>query len=468
MNKNMNNSSSSRLPKLFTIKFRLTVWYILILALVLVCFSLVLYWDMERSMYHEAGLLLDTQARQLLSGLEAEEDRVYLPEIQDLTASGTLAAFYDVNGSLLDGSPKDNIIPTQITPTQQSSLARNQGSDWNVLTVPVTQNGKTLGWLRLARSLDTEEHALQRLLAILLFIVPFTLLVASGGGYFLAWKALAPIDRITRTAQDIGRGDISQRLGWRKTNDEIGRLASTFDEMLNRLEQSFKRQQQFTADASHELRTPIAVIRAQAEQALSKEHSAGEYLHALEIINQQSERMGDLVGQLLFLARSDAGEEALQKETFDLQQLVEISVEEMKEKADSKGIELQYENHGNSLSFYGDQSRLIQLLSNLLDNAIKYTLPGGKVTVSAMQNKGNILLLVRDTGIGIPVEQQLHIFERFYRVDRSRSRIDGSTGLGLAICRQIAEAHGGCISVDSKPGNGSTFIVNFPVNTSSD
>ncbi|HHY38344.1 MAG TPA: HAMP domain-containing protein [Clostridia bacterium] len=445
-----------------TVKLRLTLWYVLILTVVLVGFSTLLVWNLRQSMYRQADALLKAQAAQLLAEVEAENGRIRLPEIQEITATGTLAAFYDTSGRKVDGAWLKDLLPAQITPTIGCFIQKEKSGDWLVSTSRVQEGEEVLGWLRLVRSLETEERTRERLITILLLAVPLTILGASGGGYFLARKALSPIDAITNTARTISRGNLSERVGGPGTNDELGRLAATFDEMLDQLERNFKRQQQFTADASHELRTPIAIIRAQAEEALSKNHSVEEYKDALEVIHQQAERMSRLVRQLLFLARSDSGQEVLQKETVDVSQLVEIVAEEMGQMAASKGVELTTVLCGKPLELYGDQSKLVQLLVNLVDNAIKYTPTGGRVTISARQKENALELQVTDTGIGIPKEHQEHVFERFYRVDKARSSDTGGTGLGLAICRWIAEAHGGSINVDSEPGRGTTFTVHLP------
>jgi heavy metal sensor kinase len=290
---------------------------------------------------------------------------------------------------------------------------------------------------------------------------PVTLALASFGGAFLAGRALSPIDKLTRLARRVSAKDLSQRLNLRLPDDEVGRLARTFDEMIARLDDAFRRQRQFTADASHELRTPLTAIKGQVEVALRRRRDAAAYREVLQAVNEEVDRLIRLVGSLLTLARADAGQIPIALETVSLPELVAGAVEQVDPVAKQRDIELSA-SAGPAVTLQADEDLLLQLLLNLLDNAIKHTPAGGRVTVGWRVNGRQVELWVRDTGVGIAGEHLAHIFDRFYRVDKARSRAEGGVGLGLSICRWIAEAHGGHISVRSAPGQGSTFTAGLP------
>jgi heavy metal sensor kinase len=287
------------------------------------------------------------------------------------------------------------------------------------------------------------------------------LAVAGGGGVFLAGRALKPVDRMARSAQDIEESDLSRRIPV-QSKDELGRLASTLNQMIERLEKAFKRQRQFTGDASHELRTPLTVIQAEATLALEKERPASEYRQSLDVVSHEAKHMSRVIDQLLTLARADSGNEHLLLEEIDLRDLlVDLSVD-AEILCRDKGLEFRLEPMG-SVRVKGDRARLRELFLNLLGNAIRYTTSGGTVSLSLTRDGDTAVAAVTDTGIGIPEKDIPFIFERFYRVDKARARQEGGAGLGLAICRYIAEVHGGAIKVESHVGRGSTFSVWLPV-----
>jgi heavy metal sensor kinase len=292
--------------------------------------------------------------------------------------------------------------------------------------------------------------------------MPITLILAGIGGLLIAGRALAPVDSVTRLARRISAEDLSGRLDLSLPNDELGRLARTFDEMIARLDAAFRRQRQFTGDASHELRTPLTALKGQVEVALARPRSPEEYQAVLRVVNEEVDRLIHLVGSLLTLARADAGEIGLAREPISLGDAVEGAVEQLEPMATQSGITLRLDA-GPETTIEADESLLLQLLLNLIDNAIKYTPTGGDVRVGWGVERSAAFVTVHDSGIGIAASDLPHIFERFYRVDKARSRSEGGTGLGLAISRWIVEAHGGEISATSQPDKGSTFTVRLPL-----
>jgi len=452
-----------------SIRVRLTLWYVALLAVILLAFSGVLYLSLSRSLRQEMDLTLTTEAGRLIAAMDFENGAPQLGEGPDNLRIGTVAALYDTSGRhLVAYDPRQPLppLPQALSIAAQGgqtfvTAALQDGTQWRVLTTPVTENGVQIAILQVGRPVAEVDATLRQLALLLALAVPSTLVVASAGGLFLAGRALDPIDRITRAAAAIGAEDLSRRLNFRG-RDEVGRLAATFDRMLDRLERAFQRQRRFTADASHELRTPLTMLASQIDVALEQDRTPAEYQELLASLREDATRMTQLVSELLTLARADAGQQLLTREDLDLAELVHSVVEAMQGLAVQRNVELT-EHIPAQVSALGDQTRLTQLLINLVDNALRYTPAGGRVTVGVMQQGGWAELCVADTGVGIAAEHLPRLFERFYRADPARARADGGSGLGLAIAQWIAQAHGGEIGVESESGRGSRFTVGIPL-----
>jgi heavy metal sensor kinase len=452
------------------IRVRLTLWYVALLAVILVAFSGLLYVNLARSLRGELDMTLSSEAARLIGSMDVENGAPQLGDAPDNLRIGTVAALYDRSGTrLLAYDPRQPLpaLPDALSDGAQghatfTTAALSDGTQWRVLTTPVTENGIPLGILQVGRPVAQVDVTLNQLALALVLTIPLTLLVASAGGLFLASRALNPIDRITRAAAGIGAEDLSRRLNFRGSRDEVGRLAATFDRMLDRLEAAFKRQRQFTADASHELRTPLTMLTSQIDVALERKRSPIEYEELLRSLREDSARMTQLVGELLTLARADAGQQLLSREDLDFSEVVRSVAESMRPLAARRGIELN-EQLQPGVAISGDQTRLTQLAINLVENALRYTPPGGNVTVRVSADAGWAELRVGDTGVGIAPEHLPHVFERFYRADPSRARDEGGAGLGLAIVQWVTQAHGGQISVESELGRGTTFRVRLPL-----
>jgi heavy metal sensor kinase len=286
------------------------------------------------------------------------------------------------------------------------------------------------------------------------------LLVGLAGGWLVSGRILKPIQAISETASAISETNLSERIDTEAVDRELAELAEVLNETFTRLEAAFARQVRFTADASHELRTPLAIIRSQAELALARPRTVEHYRQAIESCLRACQRMTELVEELLMLARADAGKLDLESRPIDLKRVVNDVLVLMRPLADSKKVRI--ETDLKTAPLVGDAGRLGQVVTNLVSNAIQYNRPGGSVRIHLSTENGSTQLAVEDTGCGIPQEDRPHLFERFYRTDKARSRASGGHGLGLAISKSIVEAHGGTLEFQSEPGHGSKFTVRLP------
>jgi heavy metal sensor kinase len=377
------------------------------------------------------------------------------------TSNGFYYVVWQADGSLLASSakaPPDVPMPEENKPAQrgpgdhQGPAARSRG-EFRELGLCFPFGDRAV----VGRSMSPDLAAMHRL-ALWLFTAGASVLsLGLAGGWWLATRAIRPIEDISATAVKIAGGDLSQRINATDTESELGRLAGVLNSTFARLEAAFAHQVRFTADASHELRTPVAVILSQTQTALSRERGAAEYRETLEACQRAAQRMRKLIESLLELARLDAGQEPIRQQKFDLSRVARDCVELVRPLATERGVQIHCQLA--PIECLGDAERMGQVVTNLLSNAIHFNHEKGEVRVRTHGENGNAFLTVEDTGVGIPAEDLPHIFERFYRVDKSRSRIQGKTGLGLAICKAIVEAHGGTLEVKSQPGAGSAFVV---------
>src|SRR5258708_13948399 len=294
---------------------------------------------------------------------------------------------------------------------------------------------------------------------------PLLLLLASGGGYWLSRRALAPVDAIVGSARKISGTNLNSRLQKLNTGDELQRLSDTLNEMLERIESAFLRVTQFTADASHELRTPISLIRTDAELALRHPRDEAEYKESLRHILKEAERTTVLIEELLSLARSDSGRETLNMHPVQLNDTLRGLLDGWRQVATIRTLQFSDSIHAQDFFVMGDEAALRRLFDILLDNAFKYTASPGSVRLSLEQQGGNAASTVQDSGVVISTEDQGRIFERFYRVDKARSRDRGGAGLGLSIAQWLVAQHRGSIEWESRPGEGPMFRVFLPLTT---
>lgn len=311
------------------------------------------------------------------------------------------------------------------------------------------------------RSIAADRSALRRFALWLLAAGGTVLALGLGGGWYLTTRAIRPIDEISATAAKIAAGDLSQRINTADTDNELGRLAGVLNSTFARLEAAFAQQARFTADAAHELRTPVTVMLTHTQNALATECPSEDHREAFAACQRAAQRMRRLIESLLQLARLDAGQEPMRREPFDLSQAAGECVALIRPLAAERSIEVECDLP--PVTCIGDAERIGQVVTNLLTNAIQYNHPRGRVLLRARAEHGLAVLSVSDTGPGIAAEDLPHVFERFYRADKSRSTAAGRTGLGLAISKAIVEAHGGALEVSSSPGAGTTFTLRLPL-----
>ena len=457
-----------------SVRTRLTLWYGGVLALSLIAFAFLIYYA-AAAIFHERQdeSLLSTALTVASAYVEefaevhsvAEAGQVVLGE---LTFPNRYVQLTDVEGRAIASSR--NLSGTVISiPSPALSEARQRGSAFatvnglRVTVVPLSSD-KQLGFATVAEPLSVIDEGLRRLRRDFLGGVPVVLLLASAGGYFLARKSLSPIASMNRQTQRISAESLSSRLDVANPRDELGRLATTINDLLTRLENSFQERQRFIADASHELRTPLSVLRGETEVALGKPRTVDEYQESLSLIKDEAERLSRIVEDLFLLARQPIEATATSiREPMTLNNAVRDCARAAEVLAKQKGIRLKTQNHIEPIVINGDEELIKRMILNLLDNAVKYTPERGEISVALVRKNGNVEIVVRDTGIGIPQSAQQQVFDRFYRVDKTRSRELGGAGLGLSIVAWIVAAHGGKIGIDSTPGVGSTFTVELPL-----
>jgi heavy metal sensor kinase len=280
------------------------------------------------------------------------------------------------------------------------------------------------------------------------------------GGWWLAARAIRPVEQIAATAARISRGKLSERIEMAEGESELGRLAAVLNDTFAKLDAAFAQQVRFTADAAHELRTPVAVVLSDTQHALARERTAPEYRETIEVCQRAARRMEGLIESLLTLAQLGAPTQAMAPTVCDLAEVAREGMEAIRSLAVERKVTIATDLA--AAPCVADAGKMSQVVTNLLANAVKYNRDGGEVRVATVANGASVRLTVSDTGLGIAAEHLPHIFERFYRGDPSRNRETGGAGLGLAICKTIADAHGGRITVESEPGAGTTFTVELP------
>ncbi|HLK61856.1 MAG TPA: heavy metal sensor histidine kinase [Bryobacteraceae bacterium] len=462
-----------------SLRFQLAAWYLAFFSLLFVLFGAFLYGTLARALEKRIDEALTAQvqttARIFQDELEETPGKVRQAAREAVSETrfdgGTVAIFQ--GGSLLEAS---TAVPSSSLDAAAAQIAAGSAAD-QLLSLPhFGKNGARAAIHRAViegadpgitclilavQPLDSVAASLQVVRRVLFVGMPLLLALAGVGGYWLTTRRLAPLSWMAEQAHRITGNNLDTRLEIGNAAQELSMLSESFNELLSRLDQSFAGMKRFVADASHELRTPISVIRGEADVALSHERSPAEYRETLAIILDESRRLSRLVDDLLNLARADAGHVRIQPQDLYLNDLLADCCRSVQSLASARKIHLECQPAGD-VPYRGDEELLRRLVVNLLDNAIRYTPPGGKVSAGLEANGNEVRVRVADTGIGIGPDAAPHVFERFYRADKARSRADGGFGLGLAIVKWIAESHHGAVELSSQPEMGSVFTVTLP------
>ena len=484
------------LKRFNSVRFRITLWYAAVLAVTLTLFSLLVYNSLAKSLDENMDQLLSYRAEGVADALEAylETERIEVGRHSADAAKG--GVFYKIAPELVrlhTEDPKQTAIALRILDASGAELLSSAGSSgapdlpertikdalkgsaaydtikvedeegvestFRSYTTPADAGtGGAVYIVQSYRSTYHNQFALKNLRMMMAALVPLIVLLTGAFGMFFARVALRPVADMARTIRQITAESLSLRLKPPATRDETRELADLFNAMLARLEDSFLSEKRFIQDVSHELKTPLTILKGELEVALKKARTTGEYAAILQSNLEETEKMSKIVGDLLTLARFDNREVRLEHARVDLRELLGKTVESLSGVARKEGVTVEL-SPGDGPEVDGDTGQLNRLFLNLLDNAIKYSPAGGKVSVSVYKEGHRPAVKIADTGAGIPVEDLPHIFKRFYRADAARS--SGGFGLGLAIARSIAEAHGAEIKAESAPGHGSAFTIIF-------
>ena len=461
-----------------SIRSKLTAWYVLLLGIILVLFSILLFFFLSKSLNESIDNSLTLSARIVARSTQINNSRTPFPGLDlffdQFMGFGRDKSYKIYDGSGNIGSLSKNFDGSQFPLSETAySAALKGGTSYEtftiadnhpirVITMPVIRGGKLANLVQVGTSKKVVVDTLKNLKIILWTAVPAVLLLTALIGRFIARRALNPVAKITQTAKDIGSGaNLSQRIPVPEVKDEIGELALTFNSMMDRLESSFSQMRQFSSDASHELRTPLTVLKGQSELTLGKERKPKEYQEVISSNLEEIQYMSKVLEDLFMLSKSDENQIALDFESVDLKSLIEEICRHAEMIASEKNIKIIIA-YLEKIQVYGDPVRLRQMIWNVIVNGIKYTQPDGEVKISLQEKKDSALIIIQDNGIGISNSDLPLIFNRFYRVDKARSREEGGTGLGLSICKFIVDTHKGSIDIESKLGEGTKFKIKLP------
>ena len=462
-----------------SIRARLTLWYtglltVTILLLGASAYSLLGYSlarDIDRALQGVAVALAEQPSRSRLPAVSPDIDAIF----RRFFGISPWDRYVERRHPWSDRTPQESPSGTGRLPLSAQALNRASAGletfetleglgpyPVRVLTHPVREAGRITSLIQVGMSLESVSVTRRRFLLVMAAVLPLAVLLAGSGGWLLARRALRPVDQMTEAARRISAEHLDERVHTTGTGDELDRLAATLNDMLGRLDVTFRQIRQFSADASHELQTPLTILQGELEVALRAPRTPDEYRRVLTSALEESGRIARLVEGLLLLSRADAGVLRMDHQPVDLARLVAEVCEHSQVLAKARGVTLDL-GPLTPVTIQGDHQHLRRLLLNLVDNGLKYTLAGGRVTLALHQDGAWAVLRVADTGIGLAPGEQERIFQRFYRAPAAMSRGEEGSGLGLCIARSIVEAHGGCIQVESAEGHGSIFTVCLPL-----
>ena len=462
-----------------SIRLKLTFWYTSLLTLTCLLLGGLSYGLLSYSLNRDIDYALRGIAEVLETTVQRRTDTILPAEIDDMfrqffgfSPLERHIDFFNPSGQRQrDQSREKSVLDVPLSESALQSAAQGQqvfetikgenSPALRVLTTPVMENGRVVNVVRVGMSLENMHQTKQRFLLIMAGLLPLTLLLSGGGGWLLAGRALRPIDSMTRSANKISAEHLNQRLAVSGSDDELDRLARTINDMLDRIDGTLQEMRRFSADASHELQTPLTILKGEIEVALLKQRAPSEYEQVLHSCLEEIDRINKLVEGLLLLARADAGALKLDLQPVEMAQLTHRLCSQMQPLALHYEVSLRHELL-NSVIVDGDELQLQRMVMNLIDNGIKYSSAGGKVAVSVEKDSNHAVIRVKDSGPGFSAEEAEKIFDRFHRAPQARQQHSKGSGLGLSIARSIALAHGGDISAESVPGSSSTFTVSLP------
>lgn len=449
--------------KKLSVKMKVTLWYASFMILMVIFILGFLFFIGEYVVSSGSQDRIIRIVENSYDEIEYDEGKLEIDDDLEFSSSGMYLSIFDKQGDLQYGHVpnvfttnfdfKDGVMQTH----------KKNGNTWYIYDSQFNISGYGNIWVRGVMSLDESANAFSTMLKLAMFAMPFLVLIAIFMGYLITKRAFRPITQIQEAAQRIGEDkDLSKRINLGKGTDEIYTLANTFDSMFERLETAFENERQFTSDASHELRTPTTVIISQCEYALETANTLDEAKSALESILDQSRKMSFLINQLLTLARADKNHSKIHLELINLSELCEVIAMQQQELAKEKDIEIKTDLESDVL-IHGDETMLMRLFLNLIENGIRYGRHGGHLMISLNKDNEQVIVRIKDDGIGIHKEHLNKIWERFYQVDSARSSSKEGLGLGLSMVKWIVEAHLGQIEVESMPDVGTTFIITLPL-----
>lgn len=457
-----------------TISTRLTIWYSLLLLLALSIFGVFSFMFISKELYDEQYNILNENAEEISEFIRFRDGKFDMDYLIEETNEMNLkenGIFFEVWADSLGLVYRSRNFPRFLKTSfssppegSQRHVADATGTIFHIFTYanPIGHGAGSGGMVfkvRTGQSVLYVKKLLGHIRNLLLMLAPLVLVLAGVGGWILARRSLKPVSEITNTARNISLLQLDERLPVPEQNDEIRQLVRTFNAMIERIQTGVEKIRQFTADASHELRTPLTILRGEVEVILRKPRKKQEYIATLQSSLKEIYWMEKIVNDLLLLSRADAGELTLQKERADLCVLVKECLDLYRHQAEAKEISLDLRLPAEPVECRIDTDRIRQVVTNVLDNAIKYTPEGKSILVELKRENGRVHLAISDTGIGIPAKDLPFVFDRFYRVDKSRSREKHSSGLGLSISKWIVEAHGGSIEIESQEGEGTRVNI---------
>lgn len=445
--------------KNISIKVKITMWYLLLMTIMVVMVLTFILAVSSSVTTQTAMSRISSTVRSNLTQVGSSNGKISLGEDFHFYQNGVYTLIYSKNEALLAGQVPVNFTQNEPFENGLTRTVSTEDDNYYVFDLWLPFDWENGVWVRGLMEVPEDELIIKNLILVVAVAMPAFILFATIGGYWIAKKAFKPLEDIISTADSINEAsDLSARIDVPSGSNEFTRLAKTFDQMFTRLEQSFEAEKQFTSDASHELRTPISVIKGACEYALKYDETPEERQETLSMIHRQAVKMSGLVAQLLSMTRLEQGTEKANFEKINLTELTKAICTEQ-----AYADRNVYFEAKNEISAFVDTTLITRLIQNLIDNAVKYGKTDGHVWVTLTENEHEIQLSVKDDGIGIPKEEQGKIWQRFYQVDASRTG-DNGTGLGLSMVQKIAEIHGGYMSLESEPLKGSNFVLHLPKN----